>query len=120
RNSNFTGRERQLKDLTKRLFRQDGPTKTAIWGLGGVGKTQILLELIYQIRENDKNCSVIWIPATNMESLHQAYKDVAKRLNLPNWDDDKADAKKLVQQYLSTKSAGRWVLAFDNADNIEM
>jgi hypothetical protein len=51
-----------------------------------------------------------------MESLHQAYATIAQRLNIPGWDDEKADVKKLVQLYLSKESAGQWLLVFDNAD----
>ena len=48
-------------------------TKMAIVGLGGIGKTQVALELAYRIRAKYGNCSVFWIPATDMDSLHQAY-----------------------------------------------
>jgi hypothetical protein len=63
---------------------------------------------------------VIWIPATNIESLNQAYQDVARQLKISGSDDDKADAKKLVQKYMSKESAGRWLLVFDNADDFNM
>jgi len=80
----------------------------------------LALALVYRIRDKFQNCSVIWIPATNMESLHQTYLDVARQLKIPGSDDDKADAKKLVQGYLSQESAGRWLLLFDNADDVNM
>jgi hypothetical protein len=63
-----------------------------------------VLELTYRIRERFKNCSVFWIPASNIESLHQAYAYIAQRLNIPGWDDEKADVKELVQLYLSKES----------------
>ena len=120
RNSNFTGRGTQLVQLEGRLFVGEQTTKFAITGLGGVGKTQLVLELVYRIKDKYRNCSVIWIPATNTESLHQSYLDVARQLKIPGSDEDKADAKKLVQGYLSKESAGRWLLVFDNADDINM
>jgi tetratricopeptide (TPR) repeat protein len=63
-----------------------------------------------------KNCSVFWVPANDIESLHQAYTSIAQRLNIPGWDDENADIKKLVQLHLSKESAGQWLLVFDNAD----
>jgi hypothetical protein len=53
-------------------------TKVAIIGLGGIGKIQLVLELVYRVGDRYKNCLVIWIPAINMESLYQAYLDVAR------------------------------------------
>ena len=120
RNPNFTGRGTQLAQLEGRLFVGGQTTKVAITGLGGVGKTQLVLALVYQIRDKFRNCSVIWIPATNIESLHQAYLDVARELKIPGSDEDKADTKKLVQDYLSKKSTGWSLLVFDNADDINM
>jgi hypothetical protein len=80
----------------------------------------LALALVYRIRDKFRNCSVIWIPATSIESLHQAYLDVARQLKIPGSDEDKADAKKLVQEHLSKESTGRWLLVFDNADDVNM
>jgi tetratricopeptide (TPR) repeat protein len=120
RNPNFTGRGTQLAQLEGKLFVGEQTTKVAITGLGGVGKTQLVLALAYRIREKYRNCSVIWIPATNMESLHQAYLDVARRLSIAGCEEEKADVKRLVQGYLSKESTGQWLLVFDNADDINM
>ena len=120
RNPRFTGREFELAQLEGMLFVEDRTTKIAITGLGGVGKTHLLLELIYQMREKHKNCSVIWLPATNMENLENAYREVAQYLGIPGSEEDKADVKRLVQGYLSKENVGQWLLVFDNADNINM
>ncbi|THV43706.1 hypothetical protein BGAL_1050g00010 [Botrytis galanthina] len=72
------------------------------------------------MRDRYSEFFVIWIPATNTESLHQAYREVARQLKIPGSDKDKADAKKLVQGYLSKESAGRWLLVFDNSDDFNM
>jgi tetratricopeptide (TPR) repeat protein len=120
RNPHFTGRQSQLVRVKERLFAKDHTTKIAITGLGGMGKTQLALELLYQTKEKHKNCLMIWIPATNMETLYQGYRNVAQRLGLPGWEDEKADAKKLVQEHLSKAEAGQWLLVFDNADDMDM
>ncbi|PVH69399.1 TPR-like protein [Cadophora sp. DSE1049] len=119
RNSRFTGRQVQLTEVEEKLL-SGGSTRTAIVGLGGVGKTQLALELAYQVRDKYRNCSVIWIPATSTESLHQAYLDVARQLGIAGCEDIQADVKRLVKDHLSKESAGHWLLVFDNADDINM
>ena len=87
RNPNFTGRESELAQMEEKLFQEDRTTKIAIMGLGGVGKTQILLELIYRTKEKYKDCSILWIPAINMETVQQAYLQIAKKLSIPGMEE---------------------------------
>ncbi|KAG4434967.1 hypothetical protein IFR05_009548 [Cadophora sp. M221] len=119
RNRRFTGRQVQLAEVEEKLL-WGGYTRTAIVGLGGVGKTQLALELTYQIRDKYRNCAVIWIPATNVESLHQAYLDVARQLGIAGCEDMQADVKRLVKDHLSKDSTGQWLLVFDNADDLSI
>jgi Cdc6-like AAA superfamily ATPase len=76
RNDQFTGRESQLDELEGKLF-VDAHTKVAITGTSGIGKTQLALELAYRTKQKYK-CSVFWIPAIDMESLHQTYEHIAQ------------------------------------------
>ncbi|KAJ9132607.1 Kinesin light chain 1 [Pleurostoma richardsiae] len=120
RNPSFTSRESELKRLREALAMGYHTAKAAITGLGGVGKTQLALEYIYQTEIEYKDRSVIWIPVTNTESLEQAYLIAAKQLGISGCEDDKANVKKLVQDHLSSESAGQWLLVFDNADDLDM
>lgn len=79
-----------------------------------------MLELAYRIREKYPKCSIFWIPATNSGSLLQAYLEVGQQLGISGLDEEQADIKKLVQCHLSQESAGRWLLIFDNADDMDM
>ncbi|KFY31849.1 hypothetical protein V493_00740, partial [Pseudogymnoascus sp. VKM F-4281 (FW-2241)] len=120
KNRRFTGRESELTQLEKMLFAEDQTTKVAVSGLGGVGKTSLVIELVHRIRKKHENCSVLWIPATNLESLHQAYLAVACKFGIRGWEEGSADVKRLVQEFLSRESTGQWLLVFDNADDIDM
>ncbi|KAI9764071.1 MAG: hypothetical protein M1840_008875 [Geoglossum simile] len=119
RNPRFVGRHSHLNQLENSLFAQDRPPTLAITGLGGIGKTQIALELAYRIREKYPECSIFWVPATNTESLQQAYLDVGQQLGIHGLQEEQADVKKLVQRHLSQESAGQWLLIFDSADDMD-
>jgi hypothetical protein len=88
--------------------------------LGGIGKSQLALELAYRTRQKYRDCSVFWLPTTVIESLHQAYTDIAQQLKLPGWDNKEADVKKPVQLHLSRESAGQWLLIYDNVDDASL
>lgn len=120
RNSRFTGREAELRELENMLFVHNRFTKIAICGLGGVGKTQLVLELLHRLREKNKRHSAIWIQATSMESLDQGYHAIARRFQIDNPAEKDTNIKKLVKDFLSNDSAGHWILVFDNADDIDM
>ncbi|KAF2468341.1 TPR-like protein [Lindgomyces ingoldianus] len=120
RNIRFTDRESELAELQNMLFTNNQFTKTAISGLGGVGKTQLVLEFLYRLREKHEHFSAIWIQATSMESLDQGYHVVARQFGIRSLGGEDTDIKKVVQDFLSRDGAGHWVLVFDNADDINM
>lgn len=120
RNTIFTGRETQLAQLEQKLFMGERTTKIAITGLGGIGKTQLALELVYRTRAKYKHCSVFWIVASDKESVHQAYLNIARHLGIPIQDENNADIERLVQHHLSQESTGQWLLVFDNADDMNI
>ena len=114
------GRRSQLNQLESALFIKGQPPKTAITGLGGMGKTQIALELAYRTREKHPDCSVFWISATNAEGLEQAFTDIGQQLRIPGLEKELAGTKELVQRYLSQGRAGRWLLIVDNIDDMDI
>ncbi|BCR98590.1 uncharacterized protein AKAW2_40273A [Aspergillus luchuensis] len=118
RNAWFAGREDEITRIEGLFTQQNGPSKIAICGLGGVGKTQIALELAYRMRKRDPNCSICWITCTSYESVEQAYMDIALKLEMTAIKP--AEVKEKVKAYLSLESAGKWLVIFDNADDMGM
>ena len=120
RNEHFVGRDSQLKELTARLNTDQFCRRVAVWGLGGVGKTQIVLEFAYKTRETLPKCSIFWVYANTSASFERGYADIAECLKLPGRTDQNANIKLLVQAALSQRESGHWILIIDNADDIDM
>jgi nucleoside phosphorylase/tetratricopeptide (TPR) repeat protein len=118
RNPNFVGRQDEIAKLEELVIMTDGPRKIAITGLGGVGKTQVALELAHRIRDRDQECSVFWIPCTSHAIIEQIFLQIAQILGLG--DVNPAEAKQQVKMYLSSEHAGKWLLILDNADDAEI
>jgi tetratricopeptide (TPR) repeat protein len=123
RNKQFVGRESELQEIIEKLnpeSNEDDCQRVAIAGLGGIGKTQIALEAAFRIQKEFNDCSVFWVPAIDTTSFERAYQKMGQKLQIPGINEDKADVKSLVKEFLSQESAGRWLLIVDNADDVEM
>ena len=89
-------------------------------GLGGIGKTQVVLELAYRIRDRFPDHSIFWIPALSFESVRQAYFGIARHLGIAQAGYEVEDIWGLVQDHLSRSNVRPWLLIIDNADDLEM
>ncbi|KAL4724498.1 hypothetical protein ACLX1H_007939 [Fusarium chlamydosporum] len=115
-NTSFVGRDDILEKLQRLLF-EEGSLKVALVGLGGIGKTQIALQLAYWMKEKKQDYSVFWVPALSRASFEQACIQIIEACGLPTADGD--NAIESVRQYLSSRRAGKWLLVVDNADDAQ-
>ncbi|GIJ92163.1 hypothetical protein Asppvi_011139 [Aspergillus pseudoviridinutans] len=118
RNPRFVGRQNEITRLEELITMKGGPRKVAVTGLGGVGKTQVALELAYRIRDQDKERSIFWVACTSYEVFEQTYLNMAQALGLHTAKP--AEVKGQVARYLSSEHAGKWLLIFDSADDVDM
>ena len=118
RNPDFTGRTQVLTDLHEALQSNEAAalTQRAIWGLGGIGKTQIALEYAY--RHRGDYAVVWWVRAEDSVTLASDYAGLAAPLGLP--EKDAAEQKAIVaavRGWLDNNDG--WLLIFDNARDRE-
>jgi tetratricopeptide (TPR) repeat protein len=107
---NFTGREKHLSDLRAVLISNG---RVAIYGLGGIGKTQLALRYIDQHKSDYK--IIWWVKSGEPTTLASDYAELAEKLDLPKKDEtDQKVIIEAVRNCLSQK--GNWLLVFDNAE----
>jgi tetratricopeptide (TPR) repeat protein/DNA-binding XRE family transcriptional regulator len=118
RNPYFTGREHLLALLHKRLLATRTTTLTqslALYGLGGIGKTQTAAE--YAFRYGDNYAYVFWIRAASRETLVADFVTLAHQLDLPEKDEqDQSRIVAAVKHWLAAHEG--WLLILDGADDL--
>lgn len=114
RNPDFTGREALLGQLHQALETSSKASvlPQTLHGFGGVGKTQLALEFVYQYAEQYD--LVWWISAEQPSLVLASLEELGRRLGLPTNEDRKQTAG-IVRDALAS-SPLRWLLVFDNAD----
>ncbi|CAP65380.1 uncharacterized protein PODANS_6_8860, partial [Podospora anserina S mat+] len=101
------------------LFMRKEWRKAAIVGLGGVGKTQVALQLAYWTKKHRPEFSIFWVPALSSATFEQAFAAMARKLPIQSGGDDD-DLKQSVRRYLSSEAAGPWLLVVDNVDDSDI
>ncbi|KAI2740146.1 hypothetical protein DTO013E5_5740 [Penicillium roqueforti] len=118
-NEDFTGREIVLSRLQERLFLQKTARKVALYGIGGIGKTQVALHFVYWVKNNMPQYSIFWIPAFSEASFEQACTGIVRDIGIQRIKQDENDME-MVRRYLSSKEAGPWLFIVDNADDYDI
>jgi hypothetical protein len=115
-NPRFWGREKALQAIKEALDPEEsfGSLKAfALYGMGGVGKTQIALQ--YANRNRDQYDVILWVAADNTISMGQSFRDIARNLGLVKSDEEIQDAVaailKVKSWFTETRKLQYWVLS---------
>lgn len=115
RNNNFIGRDYVFERITKTL---NNSKCVALYGMWGVGKTQIAIEYAY--RESKRYDNVIWVNSESISSIIKSFNDIFYTYKLNELVTDietETDAKVRISNWLSKMRNS--LLIFDNAIIIE-
>jgi MinD-like ATPase involved in chromosome partitioning or flagellar assembly len=117
RNAAFTGRNAVLEKLRDQLT---GSNKAvvlpqALYGLGGVGKTQVALEYAHRYMANYD--VVWWVSAEQRDMVNPALAQLAARLGMRVGDSVTEAAQAAREALRRGAPYAHWLLIFDNADD---
>jgi tetratricopeptide (TPR) repeat protein len=116
-NPHFTGRQDVLDQLHEHLTSSGRLAVVAAHGLGGVGKTQLVLAYAHQ--HADTYPLVWWVPAETDVSAAAALAALAPFLGMTVKPDQEATVTAVLQalgQRRAPDGGPGWLLVFDNAE----
>lgn len=117
RNSTFTGRGYILEQVREQL--RSGmtavvPQHQALFGLGGVGKTQIALEYVHRFMADYD--LVWWVSAEHVDNVVASLAELGSLIGAPGGEDMALASQETVRMLSRGNPTKRWILVFDNAD----
>lgn len=124
----FVGRKKELNKI-KEAIQGDGSQRRVVvlHGLSGIGKTQLAIAFVKEHRE--AYSTVFWLNGKNEDTLKRSFAGIANRLNneypgltLLKMAVEERNTDQMVaaiKQWLSIPGNTRWLLVFDNVDNLK-
>jgi len=107
RNLHFVNREELLQRLAEVCAQGRDEKVHVLVGLGGIGKTAALVELLYRIRSSFR--TVLWFDSSSSESLQRSFVAAARALGLEHAEEATGEA--VLSRLRRTDG---WIVVFDD------
>ncbi|KAK2004591.1 FabD/lysophospholipase-like protein [Colletotrichum falcatum] len=114
----FTGRTEILEKMDRHFCQRAQPSPRRhlrIWGMGGVGKTQIALK--FRDLYGSRFARVFWINAATEDSIYESLRVTTAELF--GGEPTKPDIGR-VHQWLERNTKEEWLVVFDNNDSTDI
>ncbi|KAI9150079.1 short-chain dehydrogenase [Paramyrothecium foliicola] len=118
RNPSFIGRDGIFAEMETIFAVPKGTQpKAALYGLGGIGKSQVALEYCHRKRKTDYECSIFWVNAATVARFEESYNHIAAECGLVTHDDGSSDAAIQLKNWLEARHERPWLMVVDNIDD---
>ena len=119
RNSCFCGRENEVSAILGILKgNQNSCVDTAIYGLGGIGKTSLAVEFIWR-HKNEYPGGIFWISGESNMTFQSSVREMALEMEITSPESDFSFTLMKALAWLK-KQGKMWCLVVDNLDQLEM
>jgi len=118
RNALFTGREDRLKDLARALLHDQSPSALvtqAVAGMGGVGKTQLVVEFVY--RYGRFFHGVHWLNAGSPAGLGAEVAACGAAMGLKPWPEKRPE--QVARTLEAWRRGGARLVVLDNLEAVD-
>jgi hypothetical protein len=119
----FTGRENELDFVLKALSKEWSgiPSRCAVFGMPGIGKTQLLLRYVKISFHLHRYSHIFWISASSIDKLNQGIAKILDLVEHPDRDRQDQNAKLVaarlwLEEPSTENSSISWLLVIDNVD----
>ncbi|KAF5532265.1 kinesin light chain [Fusarium mexicanum] len=94
--------------------------RMALVGMGGFGKSQVVINFAYSVHDEDSDVNIFWVHASSKPRFEEAYRAMAERMKLSKRDEPSTDILALVRDWLQNDGSGPWLMILDNADDVNL
>jgi hypothetical protein len=99
-----------------RNVQNDIPSCCAIYGMPGIGKSQLVLHYSKVSFENDRYSYIFWISSTSIDKLNYGFAKVLDLVGHPDRHHQEQSAKLTAARLWLEEPHGNWLLVLDNVD----
>jgi hypothetical protein len=115
----FMGRDKELASIGQALEDNYGdiPTRCIVYGMHGIGKSQLALQFAKLSFEQRRYSLVFWMSSTTVEKLNQGYIHLLNLVGHPDRLHPEQSARlTAARRWLEESRHIRWLLVLDNVD----
>src|SRR6184192_4202025 len=116
-NNNFVGRRdilAEIEAVVRKNQKADGCIPTVLKGIGGMGKSQLMLKYCYEHRKEYEY--VFWLSAEGSLATIEEFYNLANKLKIKIDNDE--DLAEDIRTWFQSREE-RWLLMLDNVDAFE-